>query len=352
MRYRIFGERTGLRVSELALGTGNFGTNWGGADPADARAIFDAYRDAGGNFLDCANFYQLGQAEETLGELIQADRDQLVIGTKYSLGNADFGGLQGTGNSRKTMVRAVEDSLKRLGTDRIDIYWAHMSDGVTPIDEILRAFDDLVTAGKILHCGLSNFPAWRVSRGALLADMRGWSPLAAIQIEYNLVDRSAERELLPMAAALGLAACVYSPLAAGLLTGKFRASGGAPTKSVRATVRLEKTPRDTAILDALFDLAGETGTTPTHIAIAWLRARADRAAGAQIPILGPRTPEQLTPALEALTLDLGDDQVERLDSASRQGKGVPHDMIDHSASKAKLFADSYDRLAPGRRPIP
>lgn len=351
MRYRIFGERTGLRVSELALGTGNFGTQWGGADRAASRAIFEAYRDAGGNFLDCANFYQLGEAEETLGELIQADRDQLVLATKYSLGGAGFGGLMGTGNSRKTMVRAVEESLKRLNTDRIDLYWAHMSDAVTPIDEILRAFDDLVGAGKILHCGLSNFPAWRVSRGALLADMHGWAPIAAIQIEYNLVDRSAERELLPMAAALGLAACVYSPLAAGLLTGKFR-DGGSPTKSVRANVRREKTPRDTAILDTLFDIARETGTSPTHVAIAWLRARADRAAGTQIPILGPRTPDQLTPALEALTLDLDDDQVARLDLASRQTFGVPHDMIDHAASKAKLFAESYDRFALGGRVVP
>jgi aryl-alcohol dehydrogenase-like predicted oxidoreductase len=352
MRYRIFGERTGLRVSELALGAGNFGTAWGvGADRAEARRIFDAYRAAGGNFLDTSDFYHLGEAEETVADLIATDRDDLVLATKFGLGSPQFGGLAATGNSRKAMRRAVEASLRRLRTDHIDLYWAHMPDGVTPIDEILRGFDDLVRAGKILYAGLSNFPAWRVSRGALLADVRGWAPVVGIQVEYNLADRSIERELLPMADALGLGCALWSPLSAGFLTGRHRISAEGVRKSVRAITRSEKSPRDTAIIDALFAIGTESGTTPTHVAIAWLRAKARSAASTRIPILGPRTLEQLQPALEALNLDLDAAQVSRLDAASAFDRGVPHEMVEHPASRAKLFADVYDRFdLPGRGP--
>lgn len=345
MRYRIFGERTGLRVSELALGAGNFGTAWGvGADRAEARRIFDAYRTAGGNFLDTSDFYHLGEAEDTVAELIASDRDELIVATKFSLGTPKFGGLAATGNSRKAMCRAIDASLRRLRTDHIDLYWAHMPDGVTPIDEILRGFDDLVRAGKIQYAGLSNFPAWRVSRGALLADIRGWAPVVGIQVEYNLADRSVERELLPMADALGLGCALWSPLSAGFLTGRHRTTSEGVRKSVRAITRSEKTPRDTAIIDALFAIATQTGTSPTHVAIAWLRAKAKAAVATRIPILGPRTLEQLTPALEALNLDLDAAQVAQLDAASEFDRGVPHEMVEHPASRAKLFADTYERF--------
>lgn len=352
MRYRIFGSRTGLRVSELALGTGNFGSRWSpGASADEARAILAAYRDAGGNFIDTADAYQRGEAEEILGAMIgelgSAARDGLVIASKYGLGSEGFDGLHATGNSRKAMVRAAELSLRRLGTDRLDIYWAHMCDGVTPIDEILRGFDDLVRDGKILHAGLSNFPAWRIARGALLADIRGWAPLAALQMEYNLVERTADREHLPMAAALGIAACLYSPLAAGLLTGKYRGATQAPTSAIRALVRQEGGPRETAILDMLFAIADETGTSPTEVAIAWLRGRAARAGHAQIPILGPRSLAQLQPALAALALDLDDDRMARLDAVSAVPLGAPHEMIGHPRSKDKMFAGLYDRVTEG-----
>lgn len=227
MRYKTFGRRTGLRVSELALGTGNFGTGWGyGAEREEAQAVFEAYVAAGGNFIDTAHSYQLGQSEKLVGQFIAADRDHFVVATKYTLGSGGADGLSRTGNSRKNLVRSVEESLKRLNTDRIDLYWAHMADGMTPMEEILRGFDDLVRAGKILYAGLSNFPAWRVARADLLADLRGWAPVAGIQIEYSLAERTADRELLPMAEALGLGVALWSPLGGGVLTG---------TNTVRAT---------------------------------------------------------------------------------------------------------------------
>jgi aryl-alcohol dehydrogenase-like predicted oxidoreductase len=212
MRYKIFGRQTGLRVSELALGAGNFGTRWGhGAERADAKQLFDAYVEAGGNFIDTADNYQFGESEEIVGDFIAADRDHFVLATKYTLGTNDAHGVSRTGNSRKNMVRSVEGSLKRLKTDRIDLYWAHFADGMTPMEEIVRAFDDLVRAGKIHYAGLSNFPAWRVARADLLAELRGWAPIAGIQVEYSLAERTADRELLPMAEALGLGVALWSP---------------------------------------------------------------------------------------------------------------------------------------------
>lgn len=213
MRNKVFGRRSGLRVSELALGTANFGTGWGhGAEREESKRIYDGYLEAGGNFLDTANGYQFGQSEVLLGEFIASERDRLVIATKYTLRTQpqDEGTLK-LGNNRKNMVRAVEESLKRLNTDHIDLFWAHISDNVTPMEEILRGFDDLVRAGKIHYAGLSNFPAWRIARADLLAEVRGFAPLVAIQTEYSLAERTADRELLPMAEALGLAATLWSP---------------------------------------------------------------------------------------------------------------------------------------------
>jgi aryl-alcohol dehydrogenase-like predicted oxidoreductase len=182
MRYKLFGAHTGLRVSELVLGAGNFGTRWGyGAEPDEARRIFDAYADAGGNFIDTANGYQFGQSEEILGDLLTGRRDDFVLATKFSVRTDMNSGILVTGNSRRAMIASVEGSLKRLKTDRIDLYWVHMSDGVTPVEEIVRGFDDLVRAGKIVYAGLSDFPAWRVARAATIAELRGAAPIAGLQ---------------------------------------------------------------------------------------------------------------------------------------------------------------------------
>ena len=332
MQYKIFGRRTGLRVAELALGAGNFGTRWGhGAERAEAKKVFDGYVQAGGNFIDTADSYQFGESEELLGDFIAADRDYFVLATKYTLGTTATDGISRTGNSRKNMVRSVEGSLKRLNTERIDLYWAHFADGMTPMDEILRGFDDLVRAGKIHYAGLSNFPAWRVSRADLLAELRGWSPLAGIQIEYSLAERTADRELLPMAEALGLGVALWSPLGGGFLTGKYRQSDEGRINSMLARlVHTEKTARERAILDAVMAVAKDAGRSPTEVAIAWLLHKARASTTALIPILGPRTPEQLVGTLSALNLTLAANHITRLDETSRILLGTPHEQIDGS----------------------
>ena len=334
MRYRIFGRRTGLRVSELALGAGNFGTRWGhGAERDEARKVFDSYVEAGGNFIDTADSYQFGESEELVGEFIAADRDYFVLATKYTLGTTANDGISRTGNSRKNMVRSVEGSLKRLKTDRIDLYWAHFADGVTPKDEILRAFDDLVRAGKIHYAGLSNFPAWRIARGDLLAELRGWVPIAGIQIEYSLAQRTADRELLPMAEALGLAVALWSPLGGGFLTAKYRQSDEGRINSLLARlVHTEKTARETAILDGVLAVAKEVGATPTEVAIAWLLHKAAKSTTSLIPILGSRTREQLDATLGALDVKLSNDQIARLDAPSAIPFGTPHEQISGSTA--------------------
>ena len=334
MKSRIFGRKTGLRVSELALGTGNFGTGWGhGAERDEAKKMFDGYVAAGGNFIDTAEGYQVGQSEKLVGEFIAAERDHFVVATKYTMGATGKETIQRTGNSRKNMVRSVEDSLKRLNTDRIDLYWAHAADGVTPMEEILRAFDDLVRDGKILHAGLSNVPAWRVARGDLLAAQHGWAPIAGIQVEYSLAERTPDRELLPMAEALGLGVTMWSPLGGGFLTGKYRNSDEGRLKGLGVLIHTEKSARETAILDAVLAVADELGVPPAHVAIAWLQHKAARSTTALVPILGPRTRQQFDDTLGALNVVLADEQVARLDGASGVALGVPHDMLAGSAAR-------------------
>jgi aryl-alcohol dehydrogenase-like predicted oxidoreductase len=334
MRYKIFGRQTGLRVSELALGAGNFGTRWGhGAERAEAKKVFDSYVEAGGNFIDTADSYQFGESEEIVGDFIAADRDYFVVATKYTLGTNASEGISRTGNSRKNMIRSVEGSLKRLKTDHIDLYWAHFTDSTTPMEEIIRSFDDLVRAGKIHYAGLSNFPAWRVARADLLAELRGWAPIAGIQIEYSLAQRTADRELLPMAEALGLGAALWSPLGGGFLTGKYRTSEKGRINSFLARlVHTEKTARETAILDTVLGVAKEVGASPTEVAIAWLLHKAAKSTTSLIPILGSRTREQLDGTLGALDVKLSPKQIERLAEASAIPLGTPHEQIQGSAA--------------------
>lgn len=334
MQYLHFGRRTGLRVSELALGTGNFGTGWGyGAERNEAREVFDGYVAAGGNFIDTANGYQAGQSEQLVGDFIAADRDYFVLATKYTLGLSPADGVSRTGNSRKNLIRSVEDSLKRLNTDRIDLLWAHMADGATPLDEILRGFDDLVRAGKIHYAGLSNFPAWMVARADLLAELRGWAPVAGIEIEYSLAERGADREFLPMVEALGLGAALWSPLGGGLLTGKYRdgSKEGRMTGLGGVLLRTEKSARETATLDAVLAIAQEVDATPSHVAIGWLLDKARKSSTALVPILGSRTRAQLDATLGAVNLHLSAEQVRRLDQASAIVMGNPYDILAQSA---------------------
>ena len=322
MRYTSFGRRTGLRVSEYALGTGNFGTAWSsGVDTTDARAIFDRFAEAGGTFLDSAAMYQGGQSESMLGDMLTTTRDEFVVSSKYGLGNPEKADRANNGASRKAMVASVEASLRRLGTDYLDVFWVHFPDAFTPIDEILRGLDDLVRAGKIHHGALSNFPAWRVALAAKEADLRGWSPIVAVQTEYSLAERGAESEIMPMAEALGLAVNLWSPLAGGVLTGKYR-NGSAGRKTDTSRFVPEANAQTTAAIDGVLDIAAETGASAAQVSMAWLRERGDRSTTAVVPIIGPRTMAQLEDYLGALDVTLTAEQYVRLDEVSLPALGV------------------------------
>jgi aryl-alcohol dehydrogenase-like predicted oxidoreductase len=338
MRYQIFG-RTGLRVSRLALGTGNFGKGWGyGAERGDAELVYRAYRNAGGNFVDTADQYQFGQSEEIVGSLIASERDEIVLATKYSLGALPQSGWHLTGNSRKTMLTSVESSLKRLATDRIDLLWVHFPDEVTPIDEIARGLDDLVRAGKILYAGLSNFPAWRVATAVTLAELRGWAPVTAIQLEFSLVERTAERELLPMAAAFGLGVVGWSPLGGGLLTGKYRKGEAGRAQGLGAVIHSESDARKTATLDAVLVIAAETGLSPGQVAIGWSMSKGI------VPIIGPRTPEQAADNLAAANVGLSAAHIQLLDTASAIPRGYPHELLADPRNRSRLAGGQPEQL--------
>lgn len=339
MQYKLFGRGTGLRVSELALGCGMFGTRWGyGADPAESRRMFDMYVDAGGNFLDTADAYQLGESEELLGGFVGGKRDDLVIATKFTLGGNAQNGLLAVGNSRKTMVRSVEASLRRLKTDHIDLLWAHLADGVTSSEEIMRGFDDLVRAGKVTYIGLSDFPAWRVARAATIAELRGWAPLVGLQMEYSLVERTPDRELLPMAKALGLGTVGWSPLGGGLLTGKYRRGETGRATTFSRLIHSESDAIKTAAVDAVLATAEEAGVTPIVIALAWLKARG------VIPILGPRTADQLRDNLAAADFELAPEHAARLDAASAVPLGFPHELLAEDAQRQRLGGGVPDQV--------
>jgi aryl-alcohol dehydrogenase-like predicted oxidoreductase len=345
MRYKLLG-RTGLRVSEVALGTATFGTGWGwGAEREQSQAIFDRFVEAGGNFLDCADGYQGGQSETLLGEFIRGERDRFVITTKYSGGGVSGRWVTTTGNSRKCMLASLEGSLKRLGTDRVDLFWVHFADGMTPTEEILRGFEEVSRAGKALHVGFSDFPAWRIARAATLAELRTWPSIAAIQIEYSLVERTAERELLPMADALGLAATLWAVLGGGLLSGKYRRGNeeGRLTKG-GGRILTEAGEGERRILDAVESIAAARGATCAQIAIAWTRAKALALRTTMIPILGARTPAQLDDNLAALGIALGADEMAQLDSASATPLGFPHDWLAGEMMRGLGSAGKWDNI--------
>ncbi len=345
MRYRPFGS-SGLRVSEAALGTGTFGTRWGsGAEKPVAKQIFDAYVAAGGNFFDCASAYQAGQAEEFLGEFIRAERESFAISTKYTTAS-EKASILNTGNSRKTMLQSLDGSLKRLGTDYVDLFWVHYADYVTPVDEIMKAFDDVVRAGKARYVGFSDFPAWRVARAATVAELRGWSPVSAVQLEYSLAERSAERELIPMASAFGLAVVVWSALGGGLLTGKYRRgeSGRRETGSGAGQFKTLSQDQEDRILQAVEEVAAALGATFAQVAIAWVRAQTEAWGVSFLPIIGARTIDQLADNLGALDVTLSADQLSRLNEASAVPMGFPHDFIQGKGLLNAQSGGMWDRL--------
>ena len=324
MRYRLLG-KSGLRVSELCLGTMTFGEDWGwGSSKEESRKVYDAFLEAGGNFIDTANVYTAGTSEKLLGEFMAGQRDRLVLATKYT--NAAPGNAaNAAGNHRKSMMLAVEASLKRLKTDYIDLYWLHIWDQITPIEEVMRAFDDLVRQGKILYAGVSDMPAWLVARANTLAELRGWSAFVGLQIEYSLIERTPERELLPMAAALGVGVTAWSPLAGGVLTGKQLEPGGAKeSRQDHAMMQqfLKSDARKEAIAREVVAVGREAGHSPAQVALAWLRQRSQPV----IPIIGARKLAQVKDNLACVDVKLTPAQIDRLDAVSQIELGFPLDM--------------------------
>jgi aryl-alcohol dehydrogenase-like predicted oxidoreductase len=342
-RYRLLG-RSGLRVSPLALGTMTFGSDWGwGAAEDEARRIFDAYVDRGGNFVDTANQYTNGTAERLVGKFAAGRRDRLVLATKYTLTTRP-GDPNSGGNHRKSMVGSVEESLRRLGTDHLDLLYLHAWDFTTPVEEILRAMDDLVRAGKVLYVGISDTPAWQVSRMQAIADLRGWSPLVALQIEYSLIERTVERDLIPMAGEMGLGVIPWSPLASGVLTGKYtrddlgHGGGSAAAEGTRKNVAAANgalTERGLAIADVVTDVARGLGVTPSQVALAWTL----RDPRVTAPIIGARTLAQLEDNLGALELTLPDTAVADLEAASAVELGFPHEFLHRPMTRYMMFGD-------------
>ncbi|MCD1262410.1 aldo/keto reductase [Shinella sumterensis] len=324
--YKLLG-RSGLRVSPLSLGTMTFGSEWGwGADGNEARRIFDLYVDRGGNFLDTAVNYTDGGAERLLGTFIADKRERIVLATKFTMAR-DPGNPNSGGNHRLNMLRSVEQSLKQLGTDRIDLLYLHAWDMTTRPDEVMRALDDLVRSGKVLYLGICNTPAWRVAQMQTLADIRGWSPFVALQIEYSLVERTVEHELLPAAAALGLGVLPWSPLGGGVLTGKYsladvedsqEAAVSATRKGVIASSgHLNRRAID--IANEVRTVAEEADSTPSRVALAWTLANP----AVVSPIIGARTLAQAEDNLKALDLALTPEQLDRLDRFSAPAPVFP-----------------------------
>jgi aryl-alcohol dehydrogenase-like predicted oxidoreductase len=319
VRYRLFGQ-TGLRVSELFLGAMTFGEQGGvGAPLPECRRILDAYADAGGNVVDTAINYRGGASEEFLGELLDGRRDRFVLATKYTV-SRDGTDPNAAGNHRKNLTMSLETSLRRLRTDNIDIYWVHLWDRHTPIEETMRALDDAVRGGKVLYIGISDAPSWIVSRANTLAEWRGWTPFAGLQVPYSLINRDIETELLPMAEAYGMTVAAWSPLGGGVLSGKFaRGTAGPGTRISPESV----SAHDLAVATVVQEVAEELGVTSAQVAIAWTRARSR----AVHPIIGARTLDQLADNLGALDCELPDEAIQRLEEASGFVAGFPTGFI-------------------------
>ena len=345
MKYKLLG-KSGLRVSELCLGTMTFGEDWGwGASKDECRAVFEAFTAAGGNFIDTANLYTNGSSETITGELISADRDRFVLATKFSLPDnptspANAGNPNAAGNHRKNLIRSVEGSLKRLGTDYIDLLWLHAWDFMTPVDEVMRGLDDLVSAGKIGYVGISDAPAWIVSQANTLADFRGWTPFVALQIEYSLVERTPERELIPMARAFGLTVTPWSPLGQGVLTGKY--NGGKKAEGTRLSGDYPRpiTEQKLAIAQTVVDVAAEIGRTPSQVALAWLLAQGTSV----IPIIGSRKASQIEDNLACVDVTLTAAQLKTLNEASKIEMGFPHDFLAGPNMRSAVTAGNDEAI--------
>ena len=341
MRYKLLGN-SGLRVSELCLGTMTFGEDWGwGASLDECKTIYEAFREAGGNFIDTANIYTNGTSEKYVGKLIASEREAIVVATKYSNGTPSSD-PNGAGNHRKRMMQSVEASLKRLNTDYIDVLWAHAWDFTTPPEEMMRAFDDLVRQGKVLYIGISDAPAWVVAQCNTIADLRGWTPFIGLQIEYSLLQRTVERELIPMARSLDIGITAWSPLAGGMLTGKYTKNHGSeePKRfdSEGMPDFVQQDERKHAISRAVDEVATQIGCSAAQVALSWLLYKGT------IPIIGARKAMQVKDNLDCVNVKLSEQQLAQLDQVSQIELGFPHDFLNQEMPQSFIFGGQFKAI--------
>ncbi len=335
MKYKLLG-KSGLKVSELCLGTMGFGEEWGwGANKEVSFKILEAFTDAGGNFIDTANRYTEGTSERIIGEFMMRDRDHFVLATKYSL-HDNMTNVNASGNSRKNMMRSVEESLKRLNTDFIDLFYLHIWDSLTPIEEVMRGLDDLVSQGKVNYIGISDTPAWIVSRANTLAEGLGWNKFVALQVEYSLLQRTPERELTPMAQFYDMTVTPWAPLAGGALTGKYLRGDQGRLKEGSSRLNAHST----AITKEVVKISDETGTSAANIALRWTMQREF----SSIPIVGATKLEQLQENLKVADVFLTKDQIDRLDEVSKINLGFPGEFFKEEGVKMVTYGGFYDKI--------
>src|SRR5215467_11018708 len=368
MKYNLLG-KSGLRVSEICLGTMTFGEEWGWGSPKDeSRKVLDRFVDSGGNFVDTASNYTTGTSEKYLGEFISGDRDRYVIATKYT-SNIRAGDPNAGGNQRKNMMQSLERSLRSLNTDYVDLYWIHAWDQMTPIEETMRALDDMVRLGKVLYIGISDAPAWVVSQANTLANLRGWTEFIGIQIEYSLLERTSERELLPMARSLDIGVTSWSPLGGGVLTGKYntdgtnkpqqkknthstnveKASGNSRLEVVRQTGMSEMadimlTEHNLVVAEEVVNIAKEIGRSPAQVALNWVRQQNtyNKLTTKIIPIIGARNTRHLDDNLACLEFELSEEHIKRLNEVSKIELGFPHDFLTSDFIRNIIYGGTYN----------
>lgn len=359
MRYKLLGN-TGLKVSELCLGAMTFGSqeDWC-TDAAESRKMFDAFVKQGGNFIDTANIYTGGESEKLVGEFVASDRDRFVVASKYTHAMPSRKDPNAGGNHRKNLVQSLDASLKRLKLDYLDLYWVHVWDFTTPVEEVMRALDDAVSAGKILYTGFSDTPAWISARANTMAEARGWTPICALQLEYSLLERSIERELMPMARAMDIAVTAWSPLGGGVLSGKYSRSANQDSAQAGETKRLDSVSfrqlDDWSIgvaqcVDAIADGINDDRNKDEHVssaqvALAWVRQQGC------IPIIGARTLTQLEDNMASLNLTLSDTQMQQLNKASSIKAGHPYDLMQSDLVRALSTAGMADKIDNHRFPF-
>lgn len=348
MKYKLLG-KSGLRVSELCLGAMTFGEDWGsflkGASKEESKKIFNLFVQAGGNFIDTANIYQNGTSEKYVGEFIAPERDKFVLATKYTL-TTNPNDPNAGGNHRKNLFQSVNASLKRLNTEYIDLLWVHIWDYMTPIEEVMRSLDDLIRSGKILYIGISDAPAWIVSRANTISELRGWSYFIGLQIMYSLIERTPERELLSMARSLDIGVTAWSPLGMGVLAGKYNKDNKNkepkrfdPNHPMVSTFVNE---RNISIAKEVQAIANEIEKTPSQVALNWIINQKKK--GVIIPILGVRTQAQMIDNLGCLEFELDSKQMKRLNEKSKIELGFPYDFISSDVIRNQIYGNLYSSI--------